>query len=171
MDDSTGVQRRESSQDPQADRQPLGHAQRPPPQTLGQRFALQQLHGDEQLAPVLADLVELAHVRMVDARRGPSLAPEPLPRRFVAAQRRHRLQSDHALQPLVARRVHGAHPALAELARDCVVPDAHGQAFLKAGGRGVRSDLRRGRRADQPVGEGAQPSPRPLVVRPLGHER
>ena len=64
--------------------QRLGHAQRPAPQALGQRLALQQLHGDEQLAAVLADLVELADVRMVDAGRGPGLAPEALARGLVA---------------------------------------------------------------------------------------
>ena len=65
--------------------QRLGDAQRPALQPLGQRLALEQLHGDEQLAVVLADLVELADVRVVDARRGPRLAPEALARRLVAA--------------------------------------------------------------------------------------
>ena len=65
----------------------LGHAQRAAPQALGERLALEQLHRDEQLAAVLADLVDLADVRMIDARGGARLAPEALARRLVARRR------------------------------------------------------------------------------------
>ena len=148
MDDAAGVQRRERGQHAEADRHRLGHAQRSPPQALGQRLALQELHGDEQLAAVLADFVDLADVRMIDARRGPGFAPEALARRLVVGQRRHRLQGDGALQPLVARRVDDAHPAFAQLARDRIVPDASGQAL---------SQWERSRTLEEGCGDGAAP--------------
>ena len=69
---------------PSADRDRLGHAERPVAQPLGERLALEQLHGDEELAVVLADLVDLADVRMVDAGRRARLAPEALARGLVA---------------------------------------------------------------------------------------
>ena len=97
MDDAARVQRRQRGQHAEADRHRLRDAHRPALQPLGERLALEQLHGDEQLAGVLADLVDLADVRMVDARRGAGLAPEPLARRLVRCDRRHRLQRDGAL--------------------------------------------------------------------------
>ena len=156
------MQRRERRQHAEADRQRLGDAQRPAPQPLRERLALEQLHRDEQLAAVLADLVDLADVRMIDARRRAGLAPEALARRLVAGQRGHRLERDGALEPLVARGVDDAHPALAELAHDGVVPDAGGQRFLRdVAGRARRP--RRRRRACQPAIKSAQSSARSLI--------
>ena len=83
MDDAAGVQRRERGQHAQTDRHRFRCAQRSAPQPLGQRFAFEQLHRDEQAAAVFADFVDLADVRVVDARRGPGLAPQALPRRLV----------------------------------------------------------------------------------------
>src|SRR6185436_3159191 len=92
------------------------------------RLALEQLHGDEQLAAVLADLVKLADVRMVHAGRGAGLAPESLARGVVARDGRHRLEGDGALELLVARGVDDAHAALSQLADDPVVADAPREA-------------------------------------------
>ena len=105
------------------------HAQRSPPQALRQRLALEELHGDEQLAALLADLVDLADVWMIHARGRARFTPEALARRLVAGQRRHRLQGDRALETLVARRVHDAHSALPQLAHHRIAADAIGQAF------------------------------------------
>ena len=114
-------------------------AQRSPSQPLGERLAFEELHRDEQPAAVLADLVDLADVRMIDARRGARLAPQPLPRRLVAGERRHRLEGDGALEPLVARRVDDAHAAFAQLAHDRVAADASRQDRSSGSARNVRS--------------------------------
>ena len=78
MHDAARVQRRERGEHAEADRHRLGHAERATLQPLGQRFAIEQLHGDEQPAVVLADLVDLADVRVVHAGRRAGLAPETL---------------------------------------------------------------------------------------------
>src|SRR6185436_9013324 len=101
----------------------LGDAQRPALQPLAERLALEQLHGDEQLAVLLADVVELADVRMVDAGGRPRLALEAPARGVVAAQGAHLLERDGAAEPLVPGCVDDAHAALAERARHGVVPD------------------------------------------------
>ena len=54
-------------------------------------------------AAVFADLVDLADVRMVDARRRARLAPEPLARRLVVLERQHHLQRDGPFQALIVR--------------------------------------------------------------------
>ena len=124
------VQRRQRRQHAERDRQGVGHAQRAPPEAVGQRLALEELHGDEQRAGVLADFVNLADVRMVDARGRPGFAPEALPRRLVVCRRRHGLHRHDTLEPLVACGIDDAHAAFPELAGDGVVADA--------GGRGSR---------------------------------
>ena len=101
----------------------------------------QQLHGDEQLATVFADFVDLADVRMIDACRGPRLAPEALPRRFVVGQRRHRLERDRALEARVARRIDNAHAALTQLPRDRVRSDVSGKVVSNV----VAGDVRKGK--------------------------
>ena len=169
VDDALGMQRRERGQHPEADGHGIGHAQRPAPQALGQRLTLEQLHGDEQLAALLADLIELADVRVVDPRGGPGFAPETLACRLVAGQRRHRLQRDGALQPLVARRVDDTHPACPQLAGDRVVPYASGQALGRRSARDPRRGMGRQRGARHPVVESAQPSAGRVVDRLLRH--
>ena len=124
MDDAARVQRRERGQNLEADRDRLGHVQRTASQLVRQRLTLEQLHGDEQAAGVFADLVNLTDVGMVDAGRRARFTPQTLARRLVAGERRDRLQRDHALEALVARLVHHPHAALAELARDGVVPES-----------------------------------------------
>ena len=77
MDDAARVQRGEARRGCRGRSATASErAQRAASQPLGERFALEQLHRDEQPAVVLADLVDLADVRMVDARRGPGLPPE-----------------------------------------------------------------------------------------------
>ena len=106
---------------------------------------------------VLADLVDLADVGMVDARRGARFAPEALARGLVARQRRHRLDGDGALEPFVARRVDDAHPAFAELAHDGVVRDA-GWLRRQRDVAGLARRPRRRRGARQPTIKSAQSS-------------
>ena len=108
------------------------------PQTVGQRFSFEKLHGDEQLAAVFADFVDLADVRVIDACRGSRFAPEALPRRFVVGERRHRLQRDRALEARIARGVDHTHPALTQLSRNRVRPDARGQGVPNVVAGGVR---------------------------------
>ena len=138
MDDPARVQRGERGQHAQTDRHRLRRAQRPLSQPLGQRFAFEQLHRDEQPAAVLADFVDLADVRMVDARRRPGLAPQALPRRLVVGERRQRLHGDGALETIVARRVDDAHAAFPQLAFDRIAADASRQDLSRGSARGVR---------------------------------
>ena len=87
MDDAAGVERRERASMSSAIGSAWIDAQRAALQPLGERLALEQLHRDEELAVVFADLVDLADVRMVDAGRGARFAPEALARRLVAGDR------------------------------------------------------------------------------------
>ena len=118
MDDAPRVERRERRQDAEADRQCLRDVERAAFQPLRQRLALEQLHGDVELAALLANLVELADVGMIDAGRRPRLAPEPPARGLVARERRHGLERDGAPQPLVLCRVHDSHSALGQRSGD-----------------------------------------------------
>ncbi len=129
MDNAASVQGCQRSQHAEADRHRLGDAERAPLQAFAQRLAFQQLHGNKQLAAVLANLVDLADVRVVDAGRGPRFAPEAPARRLVFGHRRHRFQGNGALQPLVSRSVNDTHSTFAEFARNLIVPDARKQAI------------------------------------------
>ena len=160
--DAARVERRQGRQDAQANRHRLRGAQRPALEKVGEHLALEQLHGDEQLPVVLADLVDLADVGMIDARRGPGFPPESLARGLVPAKRGHRLDGDRPFQPRVAGRVDDAHPALAEFVHDGVVPDAGRLRFLRdVAGLARRPRRRRGAR--QPAIESAQSSARSLI--------
>ena len=101
-----------------------------------QGLTLEQLHGDEQLAAVLPDLVHLADVRVVDAGRGPGLAAEPLAGRLVGLG--DRLDRDPPPQALVLGREDDAHAALAEPVEDAVAP----QPPRRLGCRGRRASPR-----------------------------
>ena len=58
MNHATGMQRRQRVEDPQPGGDRLGDAQWRGLEPLGQRRALEQLHGDEQHIAILANLVE-----------------------------------------------------------------------------------------------------------------
>ena len=84
MDDAASVHGGERGEDVEGDRHALRYAHRPILKAPVERLALEQLHRDEQvIALVVADVVDLADVRMIDARRGARLAPEALARGLV----------------------------------------------------------------------------------------
>src|SRR4029453_19415122 len=116
--------------------QRLIDAEGPALEQLAQRFAVQQLHGDEQDAAFFADLVYLADVRMVHARRGAGFAPEPPTGGLVVWEREHLFQREAPLQPLVVGLVDHAHATGAELAADRVMADPRGEPVSRivAGG-------------------------------------
>jgi hypothetical protein len=79
---------------------------------LGERQAVDELHGDVRLAGDLPHLEHLADVRVVDARLGAGLLEEA--HRRVGVGVVEELDRRPAIEPLVARLVDGAHPAAAE---------------------------------------------------------
>ena len=87
-----------------------------------QRLPFDQFHGDVGLAVGLANLVNRADVRMVEARGGPRLTDQAGTRgRIVEARRREHLDRHVAVEPLVAGAIDLAHPAGANLPDDSVV--------------------------------------------------
>src|SRR5262249_20102392 len=79
---------------------------------LQERPALDELHGDVRFARHLADLEHLADVRVVDARLCARLLQEALRRVRVGVV--EELDRRRTIDPLVARPIDDAHPALAE---------------------------------------------------------
>ncbi len=119
---------------------------------------------------VLADLVDLADVRMVDAGCGARLAPEPFARRVLVGERQHHFQRDRALQPFVARGIDYAHAAFAELVRNRIVADARRMAdLLRRIGRQARRWGRSRCNARQPVVQCTQRPPRGFVYELVSH--
>jgi hypothetical protein len=170
MHDAAGVQRREGGQDAERDRHRLRRAEGARPETLRQRFALQELHRDEQAPPVFPDLVDLADVRVIDAGRGPCLAPEALPRRGVVGWRGQRLDGNRAFEPIVTRGVHDAHTAFAQLALDCIPANARGPDLAGTTAVGVRRGTGRCR-SGQPFVEASETRLRGVVRLLVGHGR
>ena len=85
-------------------------------------LAVEQLHDDERLALVLADVVDRADVRMVQRRGGARLALEALERLRVARQlARQELERDLAAEARVLGAVDDTHAAAAEPVEDAVV--------------------------------------------------
>ncbi len=130
MHDAAGVQRREGGEDVEDDRHGRGRIDRAPPQPIGERLTLEQLHREEQLAVLFADLVNLADVRVAHARGRSSLAPETLAR-LRPFQARHRLERDEPVEALVPGGVDDTHAALADLAHDDVAADTSPHAGLR----------------------------------------
>ena len=79
---------------------------------LAQRLAVDELERDERVAVELADAVDLADVRMLDARLGPRLLHQPA--RQVGAGVAHDLQRDVAPEAWVEGLVDLAHAAATE---------------------------------------------------------
>ena len=83
---------------------------------------LQQLHGDEAAAVVLADFVDRADVRMVQRGRSARLAQESLQRLFVAGDLfRQELQRDGPAERRVLGAVNHSHAPAAKARNDSIV--------------------------------------------------
>jgi hypothetical protein len=90
---------------------PAGRCIGDPP---GERDAVEELHRHVELAPVLADIVDLDHVRVGDPGHHLGLLPEPLALRVRPAQVEE-LDGDLAIEGLVVRGVDDAHTAGSDL--------------------------------------------------------
>ena len=94
-------------------------------QTGGQRLPLQQLHHEERMALVIADVVHGADVRMGEGRDAPGFALEALPADRVAAQFSvEQLDGDRAAEPSIAHPVDVTHPARAQRGEDFIRTEA-----------------------------------------------
>jgi hypothetical protein len=86
-----------------------------------QRLALDVLHDDERAAVVVADLVDLADVRMVERRGGQRFAPQALARdQVLFVVRMEPLNRDATFEPEVVREKNLPHPAGTERGVDAV---------------------------------------------------
>ncbi len=145
MDDAVAVQDRQRIQHRDARAECVARWQWPARQAVGQRFALDQLHGDERAAVDVAQIVDLADERVHDPRRDPRLADQPRAGARIGGGVAQQLERDATLETLVERLVDDAHPTLAQPADDPVVRHAltglDGRRGLAGGrdGRG-RSD-------------------------------
>ena len=132
MRDAAAMQRIERSEDFEANLHGLGDWHCAATQTRGERFALQPLHGHEQLSVGLADFVQLTDVRMIDAGGKASLAPETLARgRVSRALVSEHFQGDRPFQLLVERRVDHAHAAFTQRVGNTVSANARWHAVFR----------------------------------------
>ncbi len=103
--------------------EPLGEGAEPREEAL-HVLADQELHGEERRAGSLVPprVEDLHDVLGLDDARGPRLLLEAAHRaRIVAQVAGDHLEGDALARPVVARLVHGAHPALAQAADDGVL--------------------------------------------------
>jgi hypothetical protein len=96
-------------------------------QSVRQAAALDPFHGQEGVALVAADLVDLDDIRVLHPRRQLRLQPEPplLGGRGELAGQDH-LQGCQPVEAQVPRLVHDPHASPTDLAQDLVVPDPTG---------------------------------------------
>ena len=98
--------------------------ERPAPDPVGERLALEQLHRDEVLPLVLVDLVDRADPGVIERRGRPRLALEALERAGLLGHLHGQELERHVAAELgVLGLVHDAHAAAAELRGDPVVGD------------------------------------------------
>src|SRR5438876_4450256 len=141
MNDAFPVKRSERAEHGEANLDAFTRAQPASPERHAQRFPFQQLHGEKQAFAVLVNLVQLAHVRMVDARRCARLSPQALPLLTIAEARADPLDRDRPVQAVIVRRIDDAHASFAQLALDPIAArhlDMRPSSFA----RYARSDLR-----------------------------
>ena len=90
-----------------------------------QRPAFHQLHHDELLAVVLADVEDGADRRMIQRAGETGFTSEPLDGACLLEERwRQEFDGDPAAEPRVFGAIDDAHAAAAELVEDAVVPNA-----------------------------------------------
>ena len=89
-----------------------------------QRHAIQELHGNERLPIVLADLVDRANVGVVQGGSGAGFPAEPFERlRVLSYVLRQKLQCDKAAKLGVLSLIDHTHAAATEFLDDAVVRD------------------------------------------------
>src|SRR5262249_28856018 len=102
-----------------------------------QHHAIQELHGDESLATLLADVVNRTDVGVIQRRSGLRLPLEPGKHLRVAGYFwREELQGDEPMQAGVLGFIDHTHAASAELLQDAVMRDGladHGATPCYAG--------------------------------------
>jgi len=90
-------------------------------QSLGQRLAVQVFHDNEINAVLVADVVQRADVRMIQAGNNFGLALEALTAcRIVSKMRRKNLDSDGAVQARVPRPIYFPHSTSTQRSDDLV---------------------------------------------------
>jgi hypothetical protein len=122
-----------------------------------ERAALHELHGDEDVAVVLADVVHLHHVGVRELAERPRLAEQHVARALRVGRGLEELQGHAALELGVVGRVDDAHAAAAEHREHHVAADggaAREDAARRAAALGARALGRRGR-ADERAAGGA----------------
>ena len=122
MDDALGVRRvqRVGNFDSQVEQQL--HVQRTPGNTVLQRHALQEFHGDEGMAVLLADFVYGADVGMIQRGSRASFAAEAFEGLRVARDVfRQEFQRDEAAEFGVFRFVNYTHASAAQFFQDAVM--------------------------------------------------
>jgi hypothetical protein len=85
---------------------------------------IHELHGNELLAVLFANVVNRADIRMIQRRGSLRLAAKAFERdRVLGRFRREKLESDQTLQARVFRLIDDTHPAASERFEDAVVRD------------------------------------------------
>ena len=139
MDDAAAMEGGERGEDRQLDGQRVSRRQRPAGQPIGERLAVEQFHAQKRLPVVLADVEQLADVRMTDRRRRTGLTREPLPHRRIRGSQ-DGLDRHRARQPIVPALVDDTHAAAPDLADDGVGADGvwHSGNSIVSRARGSR---------------------------------
>src|SRR5262249_17270744 len=99
-----------------------------------ERLAVDELHRDEHLVAVLADLVDRHHVRMRHLRHRLRFAEQSRVRRRATFAGAHELDRDRSVELSVVRLEHDAHATFSEFPAHLEVPDSP-----TCGGRGARA--------------------------------
>jgi hypothetical protein len=124
MDDSLRVRRIECVRNLDAELDNAVELERMAFDEMFEGLTFEQLHHEELLSFVFADVVDRADVRMVQRGRGTCLALKTLRRRGILRPlQRQELERHVPAEPDILGAVHDAHAAPAELLEDPVVRD------------------------------------------------
>src|ERR1035441_3397989 len=134
-----------------------------------QRSSVQELHGDEGAAVLLADVIYRADVWVIQGGSGSRLAPETNHGIRVASEfAGQKLERHKAVQPAVLGLVNHAHPAAAQTFDDAVMRDGPSEREIRALLRVLALPASHGPRGHLPPRHPQEPAT-PLLRRPPSH--